>query len=215
MRYYISDCHFWHEKLLSQMDHRPFESVEAMNDFMIEQWNKRVRKNDDVVILGDFSWGNGIQTNEILEMLNGKKYLIVGNHDLYLKDKNFDPSYFVWIREYAELRDNRRKVCLSHYPMPCYNGQYRKDEDGNPKSYMLYGHVHDTRDQKFLEMYGNFIRSQTHRSIGDGSSQPIPFNMINCFCMYSNYIPRTLDEWIENDKLRREKMSVSENPLIN
>lgn len=215
MRYYISDCHFWHEKLLSQMDHRPFESVEAMNDFMIEQWNKRVRKNDDVVILGDFSWGNGIQTNEILEMLNGKKYLIVGNHDLYLKDKNFDPSYFVWIREYAELRDNRRKVCLSHYPMPCYNGQYRKDEDGNPKSYMLYGHVHDTRDQKFLEMYGNFIRAQTHRSIGDGSSQPIPFNMINCFCMYSNYIPLTLDEWIENDKLRREKMSVSENSLIN
>lgn len=44
MRYYISDCHFWHEKLLSQMDHRPFESVEAMNDFMIEQWNKECER---------------------------------------------------------------------------------------------------------------------------------------------------------------------------
>ena len=26
--------------------------------------------------------------------------------------------------------------------------------------------------------------------------------MINCFCMYSDYTPLTLDEWIENNKAR-------------
>lgn len=208
MRYYIADCHFFHEKLLDQMDRRPFESVTQMNEYMIEKWNSRVRKNDDVIILGDFSWGNGTQTNEILEQLNGRKYLICGNHDLYLKDKAFNPDLFVWIKDYAELKDNRRKVVLSHYPMPCYNGQYRRDENGNPKSYMLYGHVHDTRDQKHLEMFGNFIREQQHPSIGDGSLQSIPFNLINCFCMYSDYVPLTLDEWIENDKNRRTSQSL-------
>ena len=205
MRYYIADCHFWHEKLLTQMDHRPFESVEQMNEVMIEKWNRKVRKNDDVVILGDFSWGNGEQTNEILERLNGRKYLIVGNHDLYLKDRKFQPDHFVWIREYAELRDNRRKVVLSHYPMVCYNGQYRKDEQGEPKSWMLYGHVHDTQDQRFLESYERFISVQTHRSLGDGSRQPVPLNMINCFCMYSDYTPLSLDEWISLDAQIKEK----------
>ena len=27
--------------------------------------------------------------------------------------------------------------------------------------------------------------------------------MINCFCMYSDYTPLTLDEWIECDRKRR------------
>ena len=27
--------------------------------------------------------------------------------------------------------------------------------------------------------------------------------MINCFCMYSDYTPLTLDEWIEADRKRR------------
>lgn len=33
----------------------------------------------------------------------------------------------------------------------------------------------------------------------------IPCNMINCFCMYSNYQPLTLDEWIACDKNRKQK----------
>ncbi len=35
----------------------------------------------------------------------------------------------------------------------------------------------------------------------------IPCNMINCFCQYSDYEPLTLDEWIECDKRRLEKIS--------
>lgn len=29
-----------------------------------------------------------------------------------------------------------------------------------------------------------------------GKKQKIPCNMINCFCMYSDYEPLTLNEWI-------------------
>ena len=38
----------------------------------------------------------------------------------------------------------------------------------------------------------------------------IPCNMINCFCMFSNYEPLSLDEWIEVDRNRREKLIESE-----
>ena len=41
----------------------------------------------------------------------------------------------------------------------------------------------------------------------DGSEyKNIPCHMINCFCMFSDYEPLTLDEWIENDRCRREKL---------
>ena len=36
--------------------------------------------------------------------------------------------------------------------------------------------------------------------------EPIPCNMINCFCMFSDYQPMTLDEWIEIDRKRRKAM---------
>lgn len=57
MRYYIADCHFWHAALNSQMDCRGFASVEELNEHMIRCWNARVRPCDEVVILGDLSWG--------------------------------------------------------------------------------------------------------------------------------------------------------------
>ena len=41
------------------MDNRDFESVEHMNEVMIEKWNKKVHVRDEVVILGDLSLGNG------------------------------------------------------------------------------------------------------------------------------------------------------------
>ena len=139
--------HFFHESLNEQMDNRGFASLEEMHQYMIKQWNKKVRRGDDVVILGDFSMGKGAQTNEILQQLNGAKYLIEGNHDKYLNDRKFDKTLFRWIKPYEELKDDKRKIVLSHYPIMFYNGQNRTDSEGNPKAYMLYGHVHNTFDE--------------------------------------------------------------------
>ncbi len=209
MRYYISDCHFYHNALLAHMDKRGFESVEKMNEAMIEAWNSRVRKNDEVVILGDFSWGTTEQTEEILKQLKGKKFLIRGNHDLFLEDKKFDASkYFGWVKDYAELSDNKRKVVLSHYPIACYNGQYRRNEQGVPTAFMLHGHIHSTQDQDFMDAWCDFLSRQKHLSLHTHEMEGVPCQIINCFCQYSNYVPQTLDEWIEIDKNRRAKKTV-------
>ena len=68
---------------------------------------------------------------------------------------------------------------------------------------MLYGHVHDTQDQRLIEYFQEITQAAriTYRT---GESRSIPSNMINCFCMYSDYTPLTLDEWIEVDRKRRE-----------
>lgn len=188
MRYYIADCHFGHEKV-RKLDKRPFETVEEMDAYMIECWNQVVRrKKDEVVILGDFCFGKGERVNELLNQLNGKKYLVSGNHDkMFLRDKKLDTSLFEWIRPYAELHDNNRKVVLSHYPVICYNGQYY-----GASSYMLYGHVHDTRDYKNVR---RFIKETRETVFGEEGKQ-VPCNMINCFTVFSDYRPLTLDEWI-------------------
>ena len=203
MRYYIADSHFFHEALNTKMDKRGFENVEKMNDYMVEKWNTRVRNNDDVVILGDLSWGKAKETNELLERLNGRLYLIEGNHDRFLKNKEYNAGRFVWIKPYEELKDDKRKVVLCHYPIMCYKGQYHVDENGNPKVYMLHGHVHDTMDQRLLEQFQEITRESQVEG-RDGRKHNIPCNLINCFCMYSDYTPLTLDEWIVCDRKRRE-----------
>lgn len=205
MKYYIADTHFYHEGILDKMDKRGFETVEAMNEYMIAKWNAKVRKCDEVIILGDFCWGKTEQVNALLERLNGYLFLIRGNHDYYLNNKNFNIERFIWVRSYSEIYDNKRKVVLCHYPILCYNGQYRWNKQGMPVTYMLHGHVHDTHDQRLVEQFRAVTETCTAFSI-DGIMRQLPCNVINCFCGYSDYEPLTLDEWIENDKARREKV---------
>lgn len=206
MRYYISDLHFFHSNLNDGMDKRGFATGEAMNEHMIRQWNDRVHKNDEVVILGDLSVGKAEETNEIIHRLKGKLYLITGNHDRFLQKKEFDESRFVWIKPYGEIHDNNRRVILSHYPVFCYNGQYLRDKKGNPRTYMLYGHVHNTYDEFLINQFIQRTRSSVRKVRGSEEPVAVPCNMINCFCMFSDYVPLTLDEWIELDRKRRSRM---------
>ena len=120
MRYYIADNHFFHEGINFRMDHRGFKAVELMNEYMIEKWNSRVRRNDEVVILGDFSIGRAEETNDILSKLHGRLYMICGNHDKWIQNKSANLSRFKWIKDYAEMNDNGRKVILCHYPLIFY-----------------------------------------------------------------------------------------------
>ena len=205
MIFYIADCHFFHGALNERMDKRGFEDVKAMNEYMIERWNDKVTSKDTVVILGDLSLGKVDETNELIDCLKGKLCLIRGNHDKYVSSPSFNRSRFEWIEDYKVIADSQKKVVCSHYPIPFYDGQYRLRHNGEPKNYMLYGHVHETRDEilmkKIIEMIGN----AQYNPIGSTHESTIPCNMINCFCKRSDYTPLTLNEWIKlNEKLRGE-----------
>ena len=61
------------------------------------------------------------------------------------------------------------------------------------------------------------ISKRTERIAQILAERHIPCNMINCFCMYSDYTPLTLDEWIACDERRRgngEDVAVQINPHI-
>ena len=201
MIYYIADCHFFHAALNTKMDKRGFLDVTEMNEYMIDKWNNKVTNADTVVILGDLSLGKVEETNELIHRLKGKLCLITGNHDKYVTSPDFDSGRFEWIDNYREVTDSQKKVICCHYPIPFYDGQYRKRHNGDPKTYMLYGHVHETRDEDLMKQIIDLIRQTPYYPIGSENESTIPCNMINCFCKRSEYTPLTLVEWIKLNKM--------------
>ena len=194
---------------MSRWTARGFADGKEMNEHMIRQWNRRVGPKDEVVILGDLSVGKGKATNAIVEQLNGRLILLEGNHDRFLEDKQFDRSRFEWIGPYLELQDHKRKLVLCHYPILCYNGQYRKMRDGSDRTFMLYGHVHNTCDELLIHQFQTITRNTLRPLRGQEEPGHIPCHMINCFCMFSDYTPLTLEEWIEKDGERRAGLGES------
>lgn len=112
---------------------------------------------------------------------------------------------FLKIKDYAEIHDNKRKIVLMHYPVFCYNGQFRRGADGTPLTYMLHGHIHKSEDQVLVDRFSTETRAMMRKSAHQKTAKPVPCQMINCFCMYSDYTPLTLEEWVECDQRRRDK----------
>ena len=79
MNYYIADTHLGHDNI-RKLSNRPFNTVEEMDEVIINNWNRRVADNDDIYILGDFSY-KGKDPISYLKPLKGRKHLIVGNLD--------------------------------------------------------------------------------------------------------------------------------------
>ena len=52
-----------------------------MNKVLIKNWNNTVKKEDRIFVLGDFCLSGKNKIIEIGKQLNGRKTLILGNHD--------------------------------------------------------------------------------------------------------------------------------------
>ena len=78
---YIADLHLGHNNIIRHCN-RPFKDVNEMDAVLIRNWNNTVRNDDDIYILGDVCYTKGdISTIDYLKRLNGRKYIIIGNHD--------------------------------------------------------------------------------------------------------------------------------------
>lgn len=179
--FFISDLHAYHKNIIKH-DNRPFFTVTEMNNTLISNWNTTVLPQDTVYILGDVSWGNETETDLFLSQLNGKKHLIIGNHDdIILRSKQLR-SHFESINYYAKIKvstlQGTKTVILSHYFIPFYDGHYRD-------AILLHGHSHITaeRDEELI------IAEELNRKGFDNQ-----ICNVGCMLSYMGYTPRTLDE---------------------
>jgi len=109
-----SDQHFGHANILTftRKDGslcREFDSVEQMDETIVDRHNAIVKPSDKVYILGDIAMKRKFIATA--GRLNGHKRLVRGNHDIF-KTKYYLP-YFEEIYAYRKLEN----LFLSHIPI--------------------------------------------------------------------------------------------------
>ena len=199
MIYFISDTHFGHSNIIN-ICQRPFESIEQMDNVLIDNWNNIVTNNDIVYIVGDFA-GDNADADYYLDKLNGKKILILGNHDrnwikkLY-KRKNWDifkdpdykllikKGYFYDIKHYTEKVINGQFFTICHYPMIDF--AFSSKLFGEKFGFHIHGHIHNNLKEEFKYLFR-------------------AFNTLNCGVEINNYKPVNLEELILNNQTYKLK----------
>lgn len=79
--WFSSDAHLDHRNIIKYCS-RPFDSVEEMNEKLIQNWNEVVQDNDDVIYLGDFGLRGPEHLMPYRNRLKGNwRMFIAGNHD--------------------------------------------------------------------------------------------------------------------------------------
>ena len=148
MIFLTSDLHFNHDREFVWKV-RGFDSVQEMNEVIVEKWNTVVSKDDDVYVLGDLCLGGGgpevLATNKtLIESLNGKLHIIRGNHDTDPRVRMYETcANVVDVVKWADMLHYRGyHFYLSHFPTLTSN---LEKESLKQCTCNLFGHTH----QKF------------------------------------------------------------------
>lgn len=123
--WFIGDLHLGHRNIIKYCS-RPFDDVNQMNEILIQNWNKKIGVEDRVFVLGDFALCGKDKIVEFGQQLNGRKILILGNHE-GASLKTYYEAGFEMVYKYPIYFNN---WILSHMPQPncpCVN---------------IHGHLH-------------------------------------------------------------------------
>lgn len=137
----ISDTHLGHANILNFVDYngnkvRNFDNVDQMDQCILDHWNEKVKPGDIVYNLGDVFFGDKEKFQKMWPKFNGRKRLIVGNHDdvKYLSSGSFFQKVMLW-RMFSE-----HNILLSHVPIH-ESSLYRSKNSDKPMK-NLHGHIH-------------------------------------------------------------------------
>ncbi|ACS39417.1 metallophosphoesterase [Methylorubrum extorquens] len=138
--YLTSDSHFGHSGMMSDRmaRPRPFASREEHDEALVGLWNNRVRRDDTVIHLGDFAYGCSLShAQAVFSRLNGRKYLIRGNHEQRGERLDWDGPIRDVARVSVQDSGMRRPVdlWLSHFAHVTW-------PDAHRGRIHLFGHSH-------------------------------------------------------------------------
>lgn len=143
---YLSDPHFGHKNIL-KLASRPFVSIEEHDEELVRRYNATVSGKEHVLWLGDCFWFSDIgRAQELLERLNGKKYLVLGNHDG--SPHHMAQCGFQFVAEKLFLSIAGKSVIACHYPTAeglsrPWDVKYEKLAPRvMPGGYAMHGHTH-------------------------------------------------------------------------
>jgi calcineurin-like phosphoesterase family protein len=138
-KFFIGCTHFFHTNILKFVDDKgkrirePFQSIQEMHEYMVEKWNSVVKPQDYVYHLGDVTFQYHSAFNELMHRLNGRKRLIVGNHD-----KIWNPNLMMHF-EKADLWKGFKEANFTASHMPLRLEGLR---DG---AFNVHAHIHQNK----------------------------------------------------------------------
>ena len=180
--WFTSDWHLHHKNIL-KFTKRPYSSLEDMHEAYIEWNNKNVSENDEVWNLGDLTFGQLDVTKSILKRLKGKHHLVLGNHDINISNHRNEllrEGLLASVHQYKELKIDRQKLILFHYPMRSWN-------NSNYGSFHLFGHVHGN-----MEPFGKSVDVGIDSEYITGNLECRPFH-------YDEIVKFMMNRKIEKD----------------
>lgn len=123
--YFISDLHLGHKSILNFSPDRGGTDMESHSEWLVDQWNSVVTKQDLVWVLGDVCFDAAHMA--YLKKMRGTKHLILGNHDKFTLKEYF--QYFNKVHGFKKYKG----AWLSHAPI--HDGSLRKGIN-------IHGHLH-------------------------------------------------------------------------
>lgn len=215
--FFISDLHFYHTNIIKYCN-RPYSDVDEMNADIIKRWNSVIHKGDVVWNLGDFAFVKKHEKDKIKKLvskLNGKQYLILGNHDRRIS-RNLRFWYDLGFEKvYDKPVLFQDQYILSHEPL---KSKHHLDLNGTQLK-NIHGHIHNS-NQDYYDMKDedkpnwNSPNHKELRTIPDISK-----NSFNVSLEVINYTPIRFEQIVdamnkkefEPDKITFPKITI--NPL--
>ncbi len=119
MKVFITSDTFFGRKLNAVSN--GFETLEEMEDRIIENWNQKVKPNDIVYHLGNFGW-DPISSESSIIHLNGTIFFVGGEYDKHLSENSLvkvgKHHLLPVIAEIPKLN-----LVLSHWPLENWLGK--------------------------------------------------------------------------------------------
>ncbi len=144
MIYFTSDLHLGHAGI---MKHQPERlalfggDVDAMDTAIIDSINSYVNAEDELWILGDFSWKASKHGHYRQRLKVRSIHVVTGNHDSSSLRNHVSSMNDMVYRKFG-----RQKFHMTHYPMV----SWRSREYG---TIHLYGHCHGTMEAALNDLW--------------------------------------------------------------
>lgn len=156
--WFSSDIHFGHKNII-EFCNRPWETVDEMNEGIIENFNRFISPEDTLILVGDLCMGRKDDTIPLLGRINGTKIVVPGNHDpMHPAHEKRDWKRNEWIDRYTseagvvigptmtETVVGGDWVVLCHFPYTGDSGDEERFTEYRPLDlgrWLIHGHVHD------------------------------------------------------------------------
>lgn len=133
--FFTSDPHFQHHnlrELRNKTHNKSFSHVSEVDQWLINNWNSVVRPKDIIWVLGDVAWSkSGLK---LLQLCNGHKKLILGNHDT----ENNKLTIQDYLPYFESIHGIHKKygLVMSHVPI-------HPQELENRWTHNIHGHIHN------------------------------------------------------------------------